>query len=142
MVIKMKISIHREEWERKGASILKSVACGVLENEDDFNKAIIYDCKDIKINGVTINASAFTVSSRYITFGEYESKDIISGETNQKIGTKYFIDDDKAIAQIIYKPIKTLVFTQEIGTSGRNQTVSIYIKDKYSDIKEMLEEIT
>ena len=104
------------------------------------DKDIVSECRFIKVNGITINASAFTICSRYINFGEIESRDIID-ETEKKIGERFFIDDDKAVARIMYSPIKSLVFEQEIGTSGKTQTISIYIKDKYSKIKEMLEEL-
>ena len=140
----MKISISREEWERKADKLLKGLATSRIENNKDItisDKDIISDCTSIKVNGVIINATAFTVSSKYINFGEVESADIIDGKTDKKIGTRYFIDDDKAVARIMYNPIKTLVFEQEIGTSGRKQQISIYIKDKYSTVKEMLEEL-
>lgn len=137
----MKISINREEWERKAEKLLIGLATSVVENKNTSDKDIISECKFIQINGVTINATAFTVCSRYINFGEIESRNIIDGETDKKIGERFFIDDDKAVARILYKPIKSLVFEQEIGTSGKTQTISIYIKDTYSDVKEMIEEI-
>ena len=139
----MKISINREEWERKAEKLLIGLATSVVENNSKFNldKDIISECKFIQVNGVTINATAFTVSSRYINFGEIESADIVDGKTDKKIGERFFIDDDKAVARILYKPIKNLVFEQEIGTSGKTQRINIYIKDTYSDVKKMLEEI-
>lgn len=139
----MEISINREEWERKAEKLLIGLATSVVKNDTEFNfdKDIISECEFIQVNGVTINATAFTVSSKYINFGEIESADIVDGKTDKKIGERFFIDDDKAVARILYKPIKSLIFEQEIGTSGKSQRISIYIKDTYSDIKGMLEEI-
>jgi len=140
----MQISISREEWERKASKLLKGLATSVIINDTSItmsDKDIINNCRNIKINGVTINATAFTVSSKYIYFGEVEVSDVVDRKTNKKIGERYYINEDEAIAKIIYKPIKTLFFEQEIGTSGKYQKISIYIQDSYTQLKEMLEEL-
>lgn len=142
MVIKMKLVISRDEFLRKGEELIVKMATSSIDN-DEFGllseKHIITECKSIKINGIQINATAFTVGTNWMLFGEIEEHDVINGTTDKKIGTRYAID--KPVAEMRYGTIKTLSFEQEIGTSGKTQTISIYIKDNYNRIKEMLEEI-
>ena len=137
----MKITISREEWERKGVAILINMATNrCLKNEYGalFDKYIINECKSIEINGIKINATAFTVGTNNIEFGEISQNDITDGNTDKKLGTRYSIENP--IAKMQYGTIKTLIFKQEIGTSGKDQTVSIYITDNYSKLKEMIQE--
>lgn len=137
----MKITISREEWERKGDKLLINMATSrCLKNEYGalFDKYIINECKSIEINGIKINATAFTVGTNNIEFGEISQNDITDGNTDKKLGTRYSIENP--IAEMQYGTIKTLSFKQEIGTSGKDQTVSIYITDNYSKLKEMIQE--
>ena len=138
----MKLTITREEFQRKGEQLLIKMATSSIDNgEFGFMSEtyIINDCKSIKINGIDINATAFTVGTNTMVFGETEEHDVIDGATDKKIGTRHSIDNP--VAEMRYGTIKTISFEQEIGTSGKTQIVSIYIKDSYSRIKEMLEEI-
>ena len=137
----MKLTVSREEFSRKGEQLLIKMATSSINNGEFglmSEKYIINDCKSIKINGIIINATAFTVGTMMI-FGEIEEHDVVNGATDKKIGTNYSIDNP--VAEMRYGTIKTISFEQEIGTSGKTQIVSIYIKDSYSRIKEMLEEI-
>ena len=137
----MKIVISREEWERKGDKILINMATSrCLKNEygSISEQYIINKCKSIEINGININATAFTVGTNHIEFGEISQNDVTDGNTHKKLGTHYSIKNP--IAKMQYGTIKTLSFKQEIGTSGKDQTVSIYITDNYSKLKEMIQE--
>ena len=138
----MKLTITREEFQRKGEQLLIKMAPSSIDNGEFglmSETYIINDCKSIKINGIIINATAFTVGTNMMIFGEIEEHDVVNGATDKKIGTRYSIDNP--VAEMKYGTIKTISFEQEIGTSGKTQIVSIYIKDSYSRIKEMLEEI-
>ena len=136
----MKIKISREEWERKGGRLLINMATSYLKNEYGalFDKYIINKCKSIEINGININATAFTVGTNHMEFGEISQNDVMDGDTDKKLGINYSIENP--IAKMQYGTIKTLSFKQEIGTSGKDQTVSIYITDNYSKLKEMIQE--
>lgn len=135
----MKITISREEWERKGNKFLINIATSCLKNEygSIFEQYIINKCKSIEINGINISATAFTVGTNHIEFGEINQNDV-TDETDKKLGIHYSIENP--IAKMQYGTIKTLSFKQEIGTSGKDQTVSIYITDNYSKLKEMIQE--
>lgn len=137
----MKMTISREDWQRKGYKLLVNMATSCLKNEygSMSERHIINKCKSITINGISINATAFTVGTNNIEFGEISQNDVTDGNTNKKLGIHYFIENP--VAQMQYGTIKTLSFTQEIGTSGKNQIASIYITDNYSQLKEMLKEI-
>ena len=136
----MKITISREDWDRKGDKLLINMATSYLKNEYGFlfDKYIINECKSIKINGIDINATAFTVGTNHMEFGEISQNDVMDGDTEKKLGINYSIENP--IAQMQYGTIKTLSFRQEIGTSGKDQIVSIYITDNYSKLKEMIQE--
>lgn len=136
----MKITISREDWERKGDKLLINMATSYLKNEygSISERCIINRCKSIKINGISINATAFTVGTNHIEFGEIIQKDVTDGNTDKKLGIRYSIENP--IAQMQYGTIKTLSFRQEIGTSGKDQIVSIYITDNHSKLKEMIQE--
>ena len=137
----MKITISREEWERKGDKLLINMATSrCLKNEygSISERYIINECKSIEINGIKINATAFTVGTNHIEFGEISQNDVTDENTHKKLGTRYYIENP--IAKMQYGTIKTLSFKQEIGTSGKDQTVSIYITDNYSKLKEMIQE--
>ena len=137
----MKMTISREDWERKGDKLLINMATSYLKNEYGSlsERYIINECKSIEINGIKINATAFTVSTNHIEFGEISQNDITDGNTDKKLGVHYSIENP--VAKMRYGTIKTLSFKQEIGTSGKDQTVSIYITDDYSELKEMIQEI-
>lgn len=137
----MKMTISRKDWQRKGDKLLINMATSYLKNEygSMSERHIINECKTIKINGIDINATAFTVGTNHIEFGEISQNDVTDGNTHKKLGVHYFIENP--IAKMQYGTIKTLSFKQEIGTSGNDQIVSIYITDDYSQLKEMLTEI-
>lgn len=137
----MKIVISREEWGRKGDKLLINMATNYLKNEYGalFDKYIINECKNIEINGININATAFTVKPNHMEFGEISKNDVMDGDTDKKLGINYYIENP--VAKMQYGTIKTLSFKQEIGTSGKDQVVSIYITDDYSKLKEMIQEI-
>lgn len=137
----MKITISREDWRRKGDKLLVNMATSYLKNKygSMSEQHIINECKSITINGISINATAFTVGTNHIEFGEINQNDVTDGNTHKKLGTHYFIENP--VAQMQYGTIKTLSFKQEIGTSGKDQIVSIYITDNYLQLKEMLKEI-
>lgn len=137
----MKIVISREEWGRKGDKLLINMATSYLKNEYGalFDKYIINECKNIEINGININATAFTVKPNHMEFGEISKNDVMDGDTDKKLGINYYIENP--VAKMQYGTIKTLSFKQEIGTSGKEQIVSIYITDDYSKLKEMIQEI-
>lgn len=137
----MKIVISREEWERKGDKILINMATSLLKNEygSISEQYIINKCKSITINGISINATAFTVKPNHMEFGEISQNDVKDGNTDKKLGVHYSIENP--VAKMQYGTIKTLSFKQEIGTSGKDQIISIYITDDYSKLKEMIQEI-
>ena len=136
----MKITISRDDWERKGSRLLINMATSYLKNEYGalFDKYIINKCKSIKINGIDINATAFSVGTNHMEFGEISQNDVMDGDTKKKLGINYSIENP--IAKMQYGTIKKLSFEQEIGTSGKDQIVSIYITDNYSQLKEMIQE--
>ena len=136
----MKMTISREDWERKGDKLLINMATSYLKNEYGSlsERYIINECKSIEINGIKINATAFTVSTNHIEFGEISQNDITDGNTDKKLGVHYSIENP--VAKMRYGTIKTLSFKQEIGTSGKDQTVSIYITDNYSQLKKKIQE--
>lgn len=136
----MKITISRDDWERKGSRLLINMATSYLKNEYGalFDKYIINKCKSIKINGIDINATAFSVGTNHMEFGEISQNDVMDGDTKKKLGINYSIENP--IAKMQYGTIKKLSFEQEIGTSGKDQIVSIYITDSYSKLKEMIQE--
>ena len=123
----MKITIPREEWERKGDKLLINMATSYLKNEYGFmwDKYIINKCKSIEINGININATAFTVGTNHIDFGEISQNDVMDGDTDKKLSTNYSIENP--IAKMEYGTIKTLSFEQEIGTSGKLRRKLFYI---------------
>lgn len=128
----MKLIISREEWERKGDKILINMATSSLKNEYGSlsERYIINKCKSITINGIDINATAFTVGTNHMEFGEIRQNDVKDDNTDKKLGVHYSIENP--VAKMQYRTIKTLSFKQEIGTSGKEQVVSIYITDDYS----------
>lgn len=136
----MKMTISRDDWQRKGERLLINMATSYLKNEYGymFDKYIINKCKSIEINGISINATAFTVCTNHMEFGEISQNDVTDGYTDKKIGINYSIENP--VAKMEYGTIKKLVFEQEIGTSGENQIVSIYITDDYSQLKKMIQE--
>lgn len=137
----MKITISRKEWERKGDKLLINMATSYLKNEYGSlsERYIINKCKSITINGISINTTAFTVGTNHIELGEISQNDVKDGNTDKKLGVHYSIENP--VAKMQYGTIKTLSFKQEIGTSGKDQVVSIYITDDYSKLKEMIQEI-
>lgn len=137
----MKMTISREDWQRKGDKLLIGMATSYLKNEYGSlsEQYIINKCKSIAINGININATAFTVGTNHMEFGEISQNDITDENTDKKLGVHYSITNP--VAKMQYGTIKTLSFKQEIGTSGKDQTVSIYITDDYSELKEMIQEI-
>lgn len=137
----MKIVISREDWERKGDKLLINMATSYLKNEygSIYERHIIHKCRSITINGVDISATAFTVGTNHIEFGEISQNDVKNGKTDKKLGVHYSIKNP--VAKMRYGTIKTLSFKQEIGTSGKEQIVSIYITDDYSKLKEIIQEI-
>lgn len=137
----MKITISRKEWERKGDKLLINMATSYLKSEYGSlsERYIINKCKSITINGISINATAFTVGTNHIELGEISQNDVKDGNTDKKLGVHYSIENP--VAKMQYGTIKTLSFKQEIGTSGKDQVVSIYITDDYSKLKEMIQEI-
>lgn len=137
----MKITISRDDWARKGGRLLINMATSYLKNEYGalFDKYIINKCKSIEINGININATAFTVGTNHMEFGEISKNDVMDGDTDKKLGINYSIKNP--VAKMQYGTIKTLSFKQEIGTIGKEQIVSIYITDDYSKLKEMIQEI-
>lgn len=137
----MKMTISREDWERKGDKLLINMATSYFKNEYGSlsERYIINKCKSITMNGISINATAFTVGTNHIEFGEISKNDVKDGNTDKKLGVHYFIENP--VAKMQYGTIKTLSFKQEIGTSRKEQIVSIYITDDYSKLKEMIQEI-
>lgn len=136
----MKITISRDDWERKGGRLLINMATSYLKNEYGalFDKYIINECKSIEINGININATAFTVGTNHMEFGEISKNDVMDGDTDKKLGINYSIKNP--VAKMQYGTIKKLSFEQEIGTSGEDQIVSVYITDNYSQLKKMIQE--
>lgn len=136
----MKITISREDWERKGDKLLINMATSYLKNEygSISERYIINKCKSIEINGIDISATAFTVGTNHMEFGEISQNDVTDGDTDKKLGIKYSIKNP--VAKMQFGTIKKLSFEQEIGTSGKDQTVSIYITDNYSQLKKMIQE--
>ena len=86
----MKITISREEWERKGDKLLINMATSLLKNEygSISEQYIINECKSIEITGIKINATAFTVGTNNIEFGEISQNDVTDGNTHKKLGTR------------------------------------------------------
>lgn len=139
----MELYITREEWNRKAEQLIIDMSTSHIENDEKGipnAKYIITDCKRIQINGINIQTSNFSVGSNYMDFGDLVTHNVIDGETDKKIGEYQQIDEP--IAKMQYGTIKTLFFEQEIGTSKRNQKVSIYIKDSYSTLKNNLVELS
>ena len=136
----MKMTISREDWQRKGDRLLINMATSYLKNEYGSlsERYIINKCKSIEINGIDISATAFTVGTNHMEFGEISQNDVTDGDTDKKLGIKYSIENP--VAKMQFGTIKKLSFEQEIGTSGKDQTVSIYITDNYSQLKKMIQE--
>lgn len=147
MIVDEKITqtISRETWDRKAKKILNSFAYTV-KNDYTFadDKEIVAECDNIQVNGINIDGNCFSATSRYINIGflKKETKTVTEHRDNKKEDKEYTIFNIERTARIEgYNTLKTLYFTQEIGTSNKYIGIYIYITDSYDVIKNKIKEI-
>lgn len=136
--------ISRRTWDRKATKILQSFA-HTVKNDYTFadDKEIVIECDNIEINGINIKGDCFSAKPRYINVGflKEETKTVITNDDKEE-KTEYTIYNIEKTAEIEgHDAIKTLYFTQEIGTTNEYIGIYIYIIDDYDTIKEKIKEI-
>lgn len=139
------ITINRDTWDRKANDILKALAY-TIKNEYEFvdDKEIVTECFNIKINSINVCGDSFSATSRYINIGflKKEKKTVTYKKDNKEENREYTVFNIDKTGRIEgYDTLKTLSFTQEIGTSDKYIRTHIYITDSYDKIKEKIKEI-